>query len=125
MISIMDRSEIVARENPVITQRVTNLLQTNAPLLFMPIDIHEVRYGAYTLFMYGSLENGYKAEVRIENIPVFFDVQIEFNDTNQLFLKSLLTAENIVYERLETLTQRPVMGYREKERVCTIHSNIF
>nr|P0C971.1 RecName: Full=DNA polymerase beta [African swine fever virus tick/South Africa/Pretoriuskop Pr4/1996] len=121
----MDRSEIVARENPVITQRVTNLLQTNAPLLFMPIDIHEVRYGAYTLFMYGSLENGYKAEVRIENIPVFFDVQIESSNTNQLFLKSLLSAENITYERLETLTQRPVMGYREKEKEFAPYIRIF
>uniref|UniRef100_A0A6G7KTT6 DNA polymerase beta n=1 Tax=African swine fever virus TaxID=10497 RepID=A0A6G7KTT6_ASF len=121
----MDRSAIVARENPVFTQRVTNLLQTNAPLLFMPIVIHAVRYGAYTLFMYGSLENGYKAEVWIANIPVFFVVQIVSSNTNQLFLQSLLSAENITYVRLQTLTQRPVLGYREKEKEFAPYIRIF
>jgi DNA polymerase elongation subunit (family B) len=51
-------------------------LMRNEPVLFMPSDVSDGYYSPYVLHIFGSLSNGAKAHIMIEDIDVFFDVKL-------------------------------------------------
>jgi DNA polymerase elongation subunit (family B) len=96
----------------------------NKQIFFMPADVYETNEysggtAIYKLYLFGNLIDGSKAQVILDDIPVFFDVRIQNEVQNfDILICELLAADNIQYNRVENIYARPMFGYKHKELNC-------
>jgi len=94
------------------------------PILFIPVTVEnssDYRSGSYVLKLIGSLINGWKTNVVIKNIKVFFDILIE-NESIDEVLETLRSGD--VLFKHEIISKYPIKGYNEtKKKFIRIYTN--
>lgn len=93
------------------------------PLLFMPNDIlekpewsRELGASVYKIYMFGVLPCGSKTLVILDDVPVFFDIQVGAGSTVDQFeqvLRGQFSAGNITCERMERVFMFSMDGFQK------------
>ncbi len=75
------REDLVKGASPKLHAKVNELTAKAAPVFFMPTDVEEINeyvkgVPTHRLVLFGALIDGSKAQVILEDVPVFFDVRV-------------------------------------------------
>jgi len=104
------------------SDEVNRQIRGRSSIHFLPSGIYENNeYEGgrpfYKLHLFGCLMDGSKAHVIIENPPVFFDVVVPTNKSEDRFkflIMGLLNSREIDHREVRTNTQRKLLGYEKK-----------
>ena len=133
-----DILELPTREilykNDKLFNDVERAIEYSEPILFMPITILDnTNYSPtkhYEIKIYGTLQDGSKAEVNISDIKVFFDILVPTNQNIEAFDQKI---RNVIYEcfcdrhsyyNIEDIYALPLHGFNtEKKLFKRIYTN--
>lgn len=107
------------------TEYINNQIKSGKPFLFMPNSLYEThdkvqnineKYSRlrYQLYIFGVLLDGSRATVILQDIDIFFDVQVpEGEEPYQfdIYLRNLLDVNNITFAKIRNIKGKPFKGY--------------